>query len=102
MLLTQDKNVLISKKDDKGEIKMDDWQETGWKLVAARAAQSPEYLKLRARQEQLEESFLSIRNKLSPQEQQELDMYIAVCEELLYFESQVAWAVGKEQKKQLK
>jgi hypothetical protein len=77
---------------------MEDWQSFGSGLVLAAAQKDEIYLQLQRSLEQAEKAYLSVFSLLDPQQQQIIDRYIALCEEIGYYETQLAWKWGQLQK----
>ena len=69
---------------------MEDWQSFGSGLVLAAAQKDEVYRQMQKTLEQAEEAYLSVFSLLDSKQQVIIDRYIALCEEIGYYETQLA------------
>jgi len=74
----------------------DEWNDAAWQRVMEKAKEDADYQELLVQCQNLTEGYQKILEKLSPEEQEELERYISCCEEMEYRLAQLAYETGKE------
>lgn len=74
---------------------MEQWLTIGAKTVQELLEHDPEYKKMMAELAEAEEKYLKVREKLSPEDQEIIEHYIALCEDVEYQKTHTAFRVGK-------
>ena len=74
---------------------MREWLEIGIHQVNALLAQDPDYQILKQELEKAQKNYRTTTEKLTPRELEQLENYIALCEEIEYQKTLTAYYCGK-------
>ena len=74
---------------------MEQWLKFGANQVQELLEHDPEYKQMMAELVQAEEAYLKIMAKLSPEDRETVEHYIALCEDVEYQKTHTAFRVGK-------
>ena len=76
------------------------WAEVVWEQILGTAKEDSRYCELLQKLQEAEIFYRRIREKLSEEEQEQLETYVGLGEELDYRLAQLAWEFGCECKKE--
>lgn len=74
---------------------MEQWLEKGVFQVEKMLDQDPDYKMLLQEHQQAEKDYLAVAEKLSPEDRETVERYIALCEEIEYQKTHTAWRCGQ-------
>ena len=74
---------------------MDEWLRIGCKQVQELLKCDPEYQKMLQDRLEAEQAYIAVMEKLSPEDRECVDNYIALCENLEYQRTHTAYRCGK-------
>lgn len=74
---------------------MEQWLKIGRYQVQEILEHDPEFKKLLTQLEQAEEQYRRVRDSLSPEDQQIIERYIELCEEVEYQKTHTAYRCGR-------